>query len=62
MIGRRVRCLHLRNDKVFDAELFALFQASIALDNRNETGQYYTTLSDSTAAITRAQPGDAGAG
>lgn len=49
-----------RSLEVFDAELFAL--RSKILDRWNETGQDYTVLSDSTAAIARARSDGIGPG
>ena len=49
------RRFHLgRNKEVFDSELYALYRTAKMLDERNEEGQSYTILSDSTAALGRA--------
>ena len=48
-VGRR---FHLGNNKeVFDAEVFAIYQALRISDARQETGQMYTVFSDSQPAI-----------
>ena len=47
-----------RNKEVFDAEVFAVWQALRALEQRNEHGREYTIFVDSTSAITRVR-GDA---
>ena len=39
---------------MFDAELYALYQAAKIMDERREEGQDYTILTDSTAALERA--------
>ena len=58
--GRRY---HLgKNKEAFDAELCALYQATKILDERNEQGQGYAILSDSTAAIERARSDEMGPG
>ena len=41
------------NREVFDAEIFAIYQALCTLDERQENGRMYTIFSDSTAAIDR---------
>ena len=58
--GRRY---HLgKNKEVYDAELYALYQAAKLFDERNERDQAYTILSDSEAAIGRAKDDDMGPG
>ena len=42
-----------KNKEVFDGEVFAIWQALLALERRNESGRRYTIFVDSTAAITR---------
>ena len=42
-----------KNKVVFDAEVFAMWQALRALEQRNERGRAYTIFVDSTSAITR---------
>ena len=39
------------NKEVFDAEVFAIYQALRVLDRRQESGHRYTVFVDSTAAI-----------
>ena len=39
---------------MFDAELYALYQAAKIMDERREEGQDYTILTDSTAALEQA--------
>ena len=57
------RRYHLgKNKEAFDAELCALYQATKILDERNEQGQGYAILSDSTAAIERARSDEMGPG
>ena len=43
-----------KNKEVFDAELYALYQAAKIMDERREEGQDYTIQTDSTAALERA--------
>ena len=58
--GRRS---HLgKNKEVFDAELYALYQAAKIVDERREEGQDYTILTDSTAALERAASNRMGPG
>ena len=40
------------NKEVFDAEVFAIYQALGAIEQRNERGRQYTVFFDSTSAIT----------
>jgi len=48
------RGFHLgTNKEVFDAELYAILQATIHFAKRNENDQSYTIFSDSTSAIKR---------
>ena len=42
-----------KNKQVFDAEVFAVWQALRALEQRSEHGRDYTIFVDSTSAITR---------
>ena len=42
-----------KNKEVFDAEVFAIWQALRALEQRKESGRRYTVFVDSTSAITR---------
>ena len=49
--GRRFRLG--KNKEVFDAVLYALYQAAKIMDERREEGQDYTILTDSTAALER---------
>lgn len=49
-----------KNKEAFDAELYALYQATKAPDGRSETDQDYAILPDSTAAIERARSNAAG--
>ena len=58
-IGRR---LHLGNNKVFDAEVFAIYQALRVIEQRQERGRQYTVFADSTSAITRVGDDDLGPG
>ena len=45
---------HLGNNKeVFDAEVFAVYQALDAIDQRRERGRRYNIFVDSTSAIAR---------
>ena len=44
-----------RNKEVFDAEVFAVWQALRVLEQRNECDREYTIFMDSTSAITRIQ-------
>ena len=62
--GRPVcRRYRLGNNKgVFDAELYALYQAAKIFDEGNEHDQAYTILSDSTAAFERAKSDEMGPG
>ena len=48
------RCHLGDNKEVFDAEIFALYQALKMFEARNEEGASYTVFSDSTAAFPRA--------
>ena len=58
--GRRY---HLgKNKEVYDAELYALYQAAKIFDERNDRDQTYTILSDSAAAIGRAKSDEMGPG
>ena len=58
--GRR---FHLATNKeVFDAEVFAIFQALLWLDQRQESGRRYTLFAGSTAAIERVRPDCIGPG
>ena len=58
--GRR---FHLgKNNEVFDAEPYALYQAAKTFGEIGESGQRYTIFTDSTAAISRARSGDTRAG
>ena len=43
-----------KNKAVFDAELYALYQAAKMMDERRDDRQGYTILIDSTAALERA--------
>ena len=47
---------------VFDAELFAIYQAARVFDGRNEENQEYTILADLIVAIERVQSDDMGPG
>ena len=42
-----------KNEGVFDAEVFAIWQALRALEQRKDSGRRYTVFVDSTSAITR---------
>ena len=42
-----------KNKEVFDAEVFAIWQALVALEQGRESGRRYTVFVDSTSAITR---------
>ena len=57
--GRR---FHLGNKRVFDAEVYAIYQALRLFDARNKSDAAYTVFSDSTAALSRAQTDRAGRG
>ena len=48
------------NMEVFDAEVYAIFQAIRLLNGRGEYGKDYTIFSDSQAAVARAQHTDCG--
>ena len=49
------RLFHLGNNKeVFDAEIFAIYQALKVFETREQTGRKYAVFSDSQAAIRRA--------
>ena len=50
------------NKEVFDAELYALYQAVKIFNERNEQDQSYIVLSDSAAAIEHARSGEMGLG
>ena len=41
------------NKEVFDAEVFEIYQALRAIEQRNERGRQYTVFVDSTSVITR---------
>lgn len=57
------RHFHLgTNKEAFDAELYAVCQATEIFEDRNESDQESTILTDSTATIQRAKSGDTGAG
>ena len=57
------RCYNLgKNEGVFDAELYALYQAAKIFHERNENDQTYTILSDSSAASGRARSDEMGPG
>ena len=59
-IGRR---FHLGNNKeVFDAEVYAIYQALSVMDQRQESGQRYTIFADSTVAIERVRSDAIGPG
>ena len=51
-----------KNKEVFDAEVFAVWQALRALEQRNERGREYTIFVDSTSAITRVRDDARGPG
>ena len=51
-----------KNKEVFDAEVFAVWQALRALEQRNEHGREYTVFVDSTSAITRVRDDARGPG
>ena len=51
-----------RNKEVFDAEVFAIWQALRALEQRNERGRAYTIFVDSTSAISRVRDDARGPG
>ena len=51
-----------KNKEVFDAEVFAAWQALRALERRNERDREYTIFVDSTSAITRVQDDARGPG
>ena len=58
--GRR---FHLGNDKeVFDAELYAIFQALSIIGQRQESGHRYTVFVDSASAIDRIRSDSIGPG
>ena len=50
------------NKEVFDAEVFAIWQALRVLERRNESGRSYTVFVDSTSAIARVRDGTRGPG
>ena len=50
------RRFHLDNKEVFDAEIFAIYQALGVFRARQESGRKYTVFSDSQSAIRRAGP------
>ena len=57
------RYFHLgRNKEVFDAEGYAISQALLILDTRQECGRHYTVFVDSTSAIQRVQTNGIGPG
>ena len=51
-----------KNKEVFDAEVFAVWQALRALEQRSEHGREYTIFVDSTSAITRVRDDTRGRG
>ena len=51
-----------KNKEVFDAEVFAVWQALRALERRNERDREYTIFADSTSAITRVRDNARGPG
>ena len=51
-----------KNKEVFDAEVFAVWRALRALEQRNERDRRYTIFVDSTAAITRVRDDARGPG
>ena len=51
-----------KNKEVFDAEVFAVWQALRALEQRNERDREYTAFVDSTSAITRVRDDARGSG
>ena len=51
-----------KNKEVFDAEVFAIWQALRALEQRKESGRRYTVFVDSTSAITRVRDDARGPG
>ena len=58
--GRR---FHLgTNKEVFGAEVYAVYQALLALDQRQKSGHQYTVFVDSTAAIDRVRTDAIGPG
>lgn len=46
----------MTNKEVFDAEIFAIYQAIKAFDEEQESGREYAVFSDSQPAIRRALP------
>ena len=57
------RRFHLgTNKEVFDAEVFAIYQALCAVGQRQESGHRYTVFVDSTAAIDRVRTDSMGPG
>ena len=58
--GRRY---HISDNKeVFDAEVYAVFQALSIIDQRQESGYRYTAFVDSTSAIERVRSDSIGPG
>ena len=51
-----------KNKEVFDAEVFAVWQALRALEQRSESGRDHTIFVDSTSAITRVRDDARGPG
>ena len=51
--GRRFHLDLGNNKEVFDAEVYAIYQALSIMDQRQETSQRYTIFADSAAAIER---------
>ena len=51
-----------KNKEVFDAEVFAVWQALRVLEQRNERDREYTIFVDSTSAITRVRDDARGPG
>ena len=50
------------NKEVFDAEVFAIYQALRAIEQRQERGRSYTIFVDSTSAIDRVRDDELGPG
>ena len=57
--GRRY---HLGSNKVFDAEVFAVYRALDVIDQRQETGRRYTVFVDSMSATNRVRDDSLGPG
>ena len=56
-------CFHLGTNKgVFDAEVFAVYQALRTIERRGERGRQYAIFVDSTSAITRVRDDATGPG